>query len=108
VHNNAIGSGNAASAYGTETYYWSPMSALPARIIQNHLSASLGTKNRFISWRPFYVLRVADVPRVLVECAFVSNPTEEALMKSEQFANSAADGLAKGVEEFFEVVANVH
>ena len=37
----------------------------------------------------------------------MSNPTEEALMKSEKFANSAADGLAKGVEEFFQVVANV-
>ncbi|MBD3293271.1 MAG: hypothetical protein GF393_10125 [Armatimonadia bacterium] len=107
IHNNAVGSGNPASAFGTETYYWTPMSALPARILQNHLSAGLGTKNRFISWRPFYVLRNGDVPRVLVECAFVSNPSEEKRMRGDEFVEQSAAALADGLEEFFQMVANV-
>ncbi len=101
IHNNAVGSGRAATVQGTETYYWTPMSALPARILQDHQCAALGTHNRFISWRPFYVLRHGDMPRVLVECAFVSNPAEEQRMKSEEFARAAALGLADGLEEFF-------
>jgi N-acetylmuramoyl-L-alanine amidase len=106
IHNNAVGSGNAATAYGTETYYWTAMSALPARILQNHLAAGLGTKNRFVSWRPFYVLRAGDVPRVLVECAFVSNASEEKRMRGDEFADAAAGALADGLEEFFQLVAN--
>lgn len=106
IHNNAVGSGNAATAYGTETYYWTPMSALPARLMQDHQCRVLGTRNRFISWRPFYVLRSGDVPRVLVECAFVSNPGEERRMKSEEFAQAAARGLADGLAEFFEGAAD--
>ena len=104
IHNNAIGSGSSSAAYGTETYYWTPMSILPARILQNHLCAALGTKNRFISWRPFYVLRQTDVPRVLVECAYVSNPTEEGRMRSEGFLDKTAGALYDGIAEFFAAV----
>jgi len=101
IHNNAVGSGNARSAYGTETYYWTPMSALPARLLQNALCARLNTRNRFISWRPFYVLRWGDVPRVLVECAYVSNPTEEQRLRSDAFVTDSALALTEGLEEFF-------
>ena len=107
IHNNAIGSGNPTTAFGTETYYWTPMSALPARILQNNLASGLGTKNRFISWRPFYVLRNGDVPRVLVECAYMSNPSEEQRMRSDEFAEKAAAALMSGLEEFFQMVGGV-
>jgi N-acetylmuramoyl-L-alanine amidase len=107
IHNNAVGSGDPSRAFGTETYYWTAMSAMPARILQNHLCAALGTKNRFISWRPFYVLRHGDMPRVLVECAFVSNASEERRMKGGDFIEAAAAGLADGLEEFFQLAGNV-
>jgi len=81
------------------------MSILPARILQNHLCARLNTKSRFISWRPFYVLRQTDVPRVLVECAYVSNPTEEARLRDDQFLQAAAEALYDGIEEFFRTAA---
>jgi len=76
------------------------------RQLQNHLCAALGTRNRFVSWRPFYVLRHSDVPRVLVECAFVSNPQEEQKLRSEQFLEMAAKALLAGLEEFFETAGN--
>lgn len=101
IHNNAIGRGNRHSAYGTESYYWTPMSVAPAQILQKHLCARLGTKNRLVGWAPFYVLRSYDVPRVLVECAYVSNPTEEQRLRSDEFIVQAALALADGLEEFF-------
>ncbi|MCD6361298.1 MAG: N-acetylmuramoyl-L-alanine amidase [Armatimonadetes bacterium] len=105
IHNNAVGGGDPARAAGTETYYWTPMSILPARILQNHLCAALHTQNRFISWRPFYVLRQTDVPRVLVECAYVSNPAEERRLRDPAFLDTAAAALYSGLEEFFSVAA---
>lgn len=106
IHNNAIGGGDPARAYGTETYYYTPMSILPARILQDHLCAALGTKNRFISWRPFYVLRQTDVPRVLVECAYVSNPAEERRLADPAFQERAAQALHQGLVEFFAMAAS--
>lgn len=102
IHNNHIGSGDGRSVSGTETYYWTPMSILPAQIIQANVSSALGTRSRFISWRPFYVLRDTDCPRVLVECCYMSNPSEEAALKSADFRHRAALGIFCGIREFFE------
>jgi N-acetylmuramoyl-L-alanine amidase len=106
VHNNDIGDGGDRHyAYGTETYYWTPMSVLPARCVQKAVCAALGTNFRFTSWRPFYVLRETDCPRLLVECAYVSHPKEEAELKSADFRQRAAQGIFAGLQEFFGLTA---
>ncbi len=102
VHNNHTGSGNPRAARGTETFYWTPMSITPAKIIHENLCAALGTEFRYVSWRPFYVLRDTDCPRVLVECCYLSHPDEEAALKTAQFRHMAAVGIFSGIREFFE------
>jgi N-acetylmuramoyl-L-alanine amidase len=102
VHNNDTGERSGRSVGGTETYYWTPMSILPAQVIQTNLCAALGTKPRFISWRPFYVLRETDCPRVLVECCYLSNPDEEAALKTVEFRQRAALGIFAGIREFLD------
>lgn len=101
IHNNHVGSGAPGSVFGTETYYWTPMSARPAWIIHNALCAQLETQSRFVSWRPFRVLRETDTPRVLVECAYLSHPGEEALLRDDRFLCQAADGILNGLSEYF-------
>jgi len=101
VHNNAVGSGNAAKAYGTETYYWTPMSYLPAVTIQEAVVAALGTRDRFVGWQRFYVMRETDCPRVLVECAFVSNPQEEQKLRAPLFLHQASRGIFEGIKAYF-------
>lgn len=101
VHNNATGSSSAATAVGTETYYWTPMSYLPATTIQRALVASLGTHDRFVGWQRFYVLRETDCPRVLVECAFISNPEEEAKLTDPLFQHRASAGIFQGIRDYF-------
>ena len=71
-------------------------------LIQKNVCAALGTDDRFISWRPFYVLRDVDCPRVLVECAYLSHPNEEALLRTPEFRHRAALGIFAGLREFFE------
>lgn len=102
VHNNAPWSvSEAATAMGTETYYWTPMSYLPATMIQRALVAAVGTRDRFVSWRPFYVLRETDCPRVLVECAFISNPEEEAKLADPDFQHQISIGILQGMRDYF-------
>jgi N-acetylmuramoyl-L-alanine amidase len=49
----------------------------------------------------FAVLKAPDIPSVLVETAFISNPEEEQRLISAQYQNDLADALMKGIERYF-------
>jgi N-acetylmuramoyl-L-alanine amidase len=49
----------------------------------------------------FAVLKAPDIPSVLVEAAFISNPSEEAKLNSEDYQNRLADALMRGIEAYF-------
>ena len=49
----------------------------------------------------FAVLKAPDIPSLLVETAFISNPQEEALLISEAYQNQLADALLAGIENYF-------
>ena len=49
----------------------------------------------------FAVLKAPDIPSVLVETAFISNPQEEAKLRTDAYQNSLADALAKGILQYF-------
>lgn len=72
-----------------------------ANAVQKNLVASLGTYNRGVKEQSFYVNRMNELPSILVELAFISNPTEEALLKSAEGQQKAAIGIAKGLDEYF-------
>lgn len=101
IHNNHVGRGNPAAAAGTETYYYTPMSAQPAWTIHRALCERLGTHSRRVARRSFGVLRETEAPRILVECAYISHPDEEALLADEAFLRRAAEGLRDGLEAHF-------
>jgi N-acetylmuramoyl-L-alanine amidase len=49
----------------------------------------------------FAVLKAPDIPSVLVEAAFISNPREEAKLNSQEFLTQLADALLRGIESYF-------
>ena len=49
----------------------------------------------------FMVLKSPDVPSVLVETAFISNPTEEKSLTQLEFQNNMARAIARGVKNYF-------
>jgi N-acetylmuramoyl-L-alanine amidase len=49
----------------------------------------------------FAVLRAPDIPSVLVETAFISNPDEERRLSSTAYQNQLADALLRGVVRYF-------
>jgi N-acetylmuramoyl-L-alanine amidase len=54
----------------------------------------------------FAVLRAPDIPSVLVETAFISNPREEQLLRSAQYQDRFATAINQAVRNFF--VTNPH
>ncbi len=49
----------------------------------------------------FAVLKAPDIPSVLVEAAFISNPDEEAKLNSDEYQDQLADALMRGIEAYF-------
>jgi N-acetylmuramoyl-L-alanine amidase len=47
------------------------------------------------------VLKSPDIPSILVETAFISNPREESNLRSTRFQRSLAVAIHKGVREYF-------
>lgn len=50
----------------------------------------------------FAVLRAPDIPSVLVETAFISNPDEERRLSDPKYQNELADALLRGIVRYFE------
>jgi len=49
----------------------------------------------------FAVLKAPDIPSVLVETAFISNPEEEVRLRSDAYQQQLADALIRGIERYF-------
>lgn len=49
----------------------------------------------------FAVLKAPDIPSVLVEAAFISNPDEEAKLKDEAYQVQLVEAIMRGIERYF-------
>lgn len=64
-------------------------------------------KDRGIKKAPFVVLIGAQMPSVLSEIGFVSNPREEALLKRSEHRQQVAEALYKGVARYSESLSHI-
>ncbi|WP_156505900.1 N-acetylmuramoyl-L-alanine amidase [Bacillus sp. SJS] len=95
------------SAKGTETYFnvaTNPngqKSKTLSTNIQRELVNQINTTNRGVKEAGFVVIRENEVPSALVELAFISNPTEETMLRSDAVRRKAAQGIYNGIEDYF-------
>lgn len=92
------------AAKGTTGYYYA-LGSKKSRDLADKVRAGvidqIGTSSRGTQSCNFYVVKHTDMPATLVEVAFISNPTEEKLMNSEDGVQKAAQGIADGIADFF-------
>ncbi len=74
-------------------------SARLADVILERLIERTGTTNRGVHSAPFYVLRYARIPAVLVEVGFANHPTEGRLLARADYRQKLAEGIAEGILE---------
>ena len=69
----------------------------------NHVLGSLGSvgKTRRVEHANFAVLRTSDVPAMLVETGFISNPGEESRLADRDYQRSLASAILDGVDAYF-------
>ena len=71
-----------------------------ANITLKYLTAQLGTKKLGVRKAGFKMLKVLDVPSILVEVAFITNWWEEKQLAKESFRLKAAISIKKSIEIF--------
>ncbi len=49
----------------------------------------------------FAVLKAPDIPSILIETAFISNPEEEARLLDDEYQDQIADAIVKGIRRYF-------
>ncbi len=65
-----------------------------------HMNGHYSVTDHGVKTAPFYVLRYTSMPSILAEIAYISNPSEEDLLRKNAFIRDVADSLLSGVKSF--------
>jgi len=84
-------------ANGIETYFYSRDSLALASAIHYYVAGGAPSPNRGVRRRGYYVLRRTRIPAVLVECGFLTNPTEAQYAQSANYRQKLAEEIASGI-----------
>lgn len=70
--------------------------------LAKRMKASKSGKDRGVRKAPFVVLIGADMPSILTEISFLSNPADEKLLKQPEYRQKVAEGLYQGVASYLQ------
>jgi N-acetylmuramoyl-L-alanine amidase len=89
------------SISGTETYYYNRYSRSLALIMHKTLINGIKRKDRGLRRAMYYTVHHAQMPAILIEPVYISNPKEEKLARSSAFQDEIAADILRGVEAYF-------
>jgi N-acetylmuramoyl-L-alanine amidase len=102
IHLNALPDGiNPFIAPGTGTYFFRPQSEPLARFVQRGMVSRMGLMDLGVNYDNLAVVRGTWYPAVLCEGAFIMMPDQEAALRTPEFQDRYARGVADGIEEYF-------
>ena len=98
IHLNGQTGGN--DAVGLETYYTKLRddgSDKLAKSIQETVTSYVEVRDRGVKTAKFQVLQESKMPGVLIECGFLSNKEEAKKLRSAEYQEKLAEGIAQGI-----------
>jgi len=106
IHTNAAGS---SAARGYEDYRHPAASALSQdyhKIIHLHVSSTFArynSPNRGMKTANFHVLRETRMPATLLECGFLTNEADAALLSNSEFLDVLSNSIVSGILDVFDI-----
>jgi len=102
IHNNALPDGRDPNKeHGTSSYWYHPQSQELAACLKNAEAKELLFPDIGARYQNLALCRPTNMPAVLVEVGFVCNPDEYAKLISPASQQSAAQGMLKGLVNYF-------
>ncbi|MES1243540.1 MAG: N-acetylmuramoyl-L-alanine amidase [Acidobacteriota bacterium] len=77
-----------------------------ANMVQGELNQTLQLRDRGVKQAPFRVLMGANMPAVLVELGFISNPDEEKKLQDPEYRSGLIQALVRSVQRYKALVEN--
>lgn len=94
-----------SSAAGTETFYYNPFSIELAHYVHRSLISTLQRRDRGVRKDRLYTVHHTDMPAILVELLYITNPTEEQLAISTSYQEKIARALYNGISRYFKKIS---
>ena len=100
IHMNSF---STSEARGAQVFYAETHSEYEefAQKVQDALNAKIDYAKKTAKSSDFYVINTTPIPSILVECGFLSNPEEEALLVSEEYQKDFCYVLFYGILSYF-------
>ena len=91
---------------GAQIFYSknNPESKVIASVLQEELKNALNPNNKRqikAAGKEIYLLSNIKIPACLIECGFISNPTEEQLLNSDNYQEKIAETIKNGLIKYF-------
>jgi N-acetylmuramoyl-L-alanine amidase len=67
-----------------------------------------GVRDLGVKQAPFYVLIGAEMPAILVETGFITNPRERNRLLSKKYQGNLADGIVSGIERYIKSIEQAY
>lgn len=99
IHHNSIGGYPNISGFGS--YYYTPFSALAAKLIYEQTVGSSVYRGHELEWHYYYVARQTVCPVVLTENGYMSNLADLNGTLDPTVIGKKADAIAKGIADYF-------
>ena len=77
------------------------LSKIYAETLIKHLNMVNSLKHEVVQEAPFRVLKLPDIPAVLIETAYISNLKEENLLKKNSFQKTLAVAISSSIKDYF-------
>jgi N-acetylmuramoyl-L-alanine amidase len=101
IHNNALPDGvRPFGREGTSTYYYHPHSRALAQSVQEGMLDTMRLRDLGVYWGNLAVCRMAWMPSILTEGAFMMMPGHEAALRDPEFQARYARGVLEGIRNF--------
>ena len=75
-------------------------SALLGEQVLSHMDSVVRLRKKHIMFAGFRVLKAPEIPSILVEMSYLSNPTDEDMMRSSKGQYRVARAIARGVDGY--------
>lgn len=100
IHMNSFPS---SEARGAQVYYKNGLQAGQdlAESVQTSLHSNIPESKKTAKAGDFFVLNCTDIPSILVECGFLSNPEEEQLLQDEAYTHKFCYYVLCGILSYF-------
>lgn len=100
IHQNSFSAGTK----GAQVFYYqdSEQSREFASVLQNTVKEELADGNKRVEKGngSYYMLKKTEGVFAIIECGFLSNPTEEVMLNSDDYQQKMAEAIAEGIERY--------